>query len=129
VVEQWRRSHGPDADLKFVVDHSLRAEFVRERALDQWNQLAHDFDLIGQLWADGMILDLAMAGAPVRHKQRPVLRLSAQASVDRAAAGALPWLEGDERTLRFVPSGIKPEEDYKTSRAEEKSEMHRLGYF
>lgn len=128
VVDRWREIHGADADLRFVVDHALRADFAFERALDQWDQLISEFDVTGQRKADGMILDCAMT------ERRFVI------SDDRFRdfRRKLPWIERqpdrfrkpkrDGQELRFPPSGIKHEEDYVVTRAEEKSELTDLGY-
>jgi FHA domain len=128
VVGQWRRLHGADADLRFVTDHSLRDDFSWEGALADWHEMVREFAIEGQVKADGHILDYADA------ERRFVI----SKDLFRDFRRRLPWIERQPdrflrvtvagQSLRFRPSGIKPEPDYLITNAEEKSELRDFDY-
>jgi hypothetical protein len=128
VVDAWRRIHGADADLRFVTDQGLKSDFEIEGAVDEWYELVDEYGIERQETADGWLLEYAAA------ERRFVLSDDRFRDFRRKC----PWIERQPdrflvpdakgKTMRFRPSGIRHEEDYVVSRAEENSTLRGLKY-
>ncbi|SFF13824.1 hypothetical protein SAMN05421541_106323 [Actinoplanes philippinensis] len=128
VIAEWRRQHGKAADLVLVADRSLRHRFDDCDASGEWDSLNREFDFIVESYADPWILDLAAA------ERRFVLsgdlfrghRRSARWIEDDPQRFLKPRLTGD--AMRFVPSGVKPEDDHVKTHSEEADLLRGFGF-
>jgi hypothetical protein len=128
VVAEWRRQHGRASDVTLVADRSLRHRFDDCGASGEWDDLNREFDFIVGSYADPWILDLAAA------ERRHVLsgdlfrghRRSARWIEDDPGRFLVPLLKGE--AMRFVPSGVKREDDHVKTSHEEVDYLRAFGF-